>query len=445
MKMRRKANISLIVLALLFVGSALCLYLFPEQWWPRMLLYTTEAGLVGALADLFAVTVLFRHPFGWRWIPHTAIIPKNRDKLVDGVVYMVEEQLLSKQMLQDKMRQFKLVEAIIAWIDRKQGERYIAEQLWQLLTRLLPKVNIHGISVQLDEYARRGLHQLNLAPYAGIALKWVLTNSNFQSWLSKIIEYAALRASSDETKQAIRSLLEREMEKFVNEGGSFTRWFKQKVVQFAESADAINIEAATETLYGDLQSFMIDLQNPKHELRMLVEDMLFQLADRLETSPDLVRAVQEWKDELLDKLSFLPSIEAMLGTLKTMLLADGELKYVVKDQQSIQREDVKQWVTQLLVAYWDWFKSDQETKDQLECYVQQFIGKMIESEHAIIGRIVRKTLDEFTEQKLVHFIESKVETDLQRIRLNGAFIGAALGASFYILLHGIYAPLIRLL
>lgn len=444
MTMRKKANISLVVLAFLFLGAAICLHQFPGQWWPRMLLYTTEAGLVGALADLFAVTVLFRHPFGLKWVPHTAIIPRNRDKLVDGVVLMVEEQLLSKEMLKDKVKQLHIVNAAIAWTERRQVGQAIAEQGWKWLVYLLSKANIQGLSVQLDRYARKGLRQLNLAPYAGALLRWVLANSHFQEWLGQLVQYVSQRASGDETKRVIRQMLEREKDKFVNEGGSFARWFKQKVVQFAESADALNIDAAVETLYGDLQRFLLDLQNPKHELRVMVEEMLNKLADNLESSPDMSRTVHEWKEEMLEQLSFLPSIEAMLGAVKNMLVSDSEIKYVARDQHSVDYDDVKQWGVRLLESFWEWFKADEETKEKLESYVQHFISRMIDSEHAIIGRIVRKTLEDFTEQNLVYFIESKVETDLQRIRINGALIGAALGAAFFIILHGVYTPLLRL-
>ncbi|MOA26096.1 hypothetical protein D3C78_1468650 [compost metagenome] len=95
------------------------------------------------------------------------------------------------------------------------------------------------------------------------------------------------------------------------------------------------------------------------------------------------------------------------------------------------------------MTYWERFKANEETKEWLEQYAQAFVHKIIETEHAIIGAIVRKTLDSFTEQRLVQFIESKVDTDLQRIRINGAFIGAALGAAFYILLYGIYEPILQ--
>lgn len=443
MTMRRKANVSLLLLALLFVGAAICLYYYPGEWWSRLLLYTAEAGLVGALADLFAVTVLFRHPFGWRWVPHTAIIPRNRDKLVDGVVQMVEQQLFSKEQLLGKLKQFRLVDALIRWVDTKQGAA--AERGWELLVSLLRKTDVDRLSTQLDRHAREALSGVNLSAYGGAALKWVLRNSDVQQWIGHIVDYAAQRTAGEETKAAITAMLSKEKDKFVNEGGSFTRWLKQKLVDFAEAADAINLEDAAATLHRDLQSFMNDLRNPEHELRMMIVERLHDLASHLEESEDAAVAIEAWKRDLLEHLSLEPSIRALLGTVQDLLTGGADVKYIVRNDKTLRLADIKDWMMELLSSYWEWFKSDQETKEQLERYTQQFIMQTIESEHAVIGRIVRRTLEGFTEQRLVQFIESKVETDLQRIRLNGAFIGAAVGAALFLFLHGVYAPLLSLL
>lgn len=444
MAMRKKANRSLFLLAVLFVCAAFCLYAFQGQWWTRMLIYTAEAGLVGALADLFAVTVLFRHPFGWRWIPHTAIIPKNRDKLIEGVANMVEQQLLSKDLLMEKVKQISLVEIAIAWIDRRPGGM-LAEQGWKLVSGLLAKLDIQGLSIKLDEQARKSLGKVNLSPYAGKALKWVMDQGNFQSWLGLMVEFAAARAANEQTKLVIREMLGKEKEKFVNQGSIFSKWLKKMAVEIAESTNSLNLDEAAEVLYEDLQTLINDLRNPEHELRVLLQDMVYQLADNLQHREDVTAAVNEWRDEMLEKISLLPSIEALLGNLRQLLIKEPGMQLAVQEKHSVNQADIKQLINPIIASYWEWFKANEETKGWLEQYAQQFIHKMIETEHAVIGVIVRRTLDSFTEQKLVQFIESKVETDLQRIRLNGAYIGSALGAAFYLLLYGVYEPLLSLL
>jgi uncharacterized membrane-anchored protein YjiN (DUF445 family) len=441
MTMRKWANGSLVVLSVLFIGALCCVVAYPEAWWARMLLYTFEAGLVGALADLFAVTVLFRHPFGIKKFPHTAIIPRNRDKLVDSVVTMVEEQLLSKESLKAKVKQFHIVEALVGWVDRR-PDGFVSKQGWAIIATLLSKIDLEGVSVMLDEQARKGLRQANVSPYAGTALKWVLAKGDFQSWIGGIIDFAAQRIAVEETKQVIRDMMMKEKDKFENTGGTVSKWFKRMAVIVAESTDSLNIDDAAEAMYRDMLAFIEQLRNPEHELRVLVSDMVHKLADDLQHSHELSGTVNNWKNDVLDKISLLPSIQSLLGSFKQMLTDEGELKYIVTEKRSVNHEDIKQWVGEFIQSYWDWFKSSQSSKDWLEGYVQQFIGKLIETQHALVGIIVRRTLEDYTEEKLVVFIESKVDTDLQRIRLNGALIGSLIGAGLFIFLHGIYGPIL---
>lgn len=445
MTMRQKANRSLILLAVLFVTAACCLFVFPDSWWARMLLYTAEAGLVGALADLFAVTVLFRHPFGIRWIPHTAIIPKNRDKLIEGVANMVEQQLLSKQLLKEKVQQISLVEAAIAWIDRRPAGA-LAEQGWTLLSGMLTKLDLKGLSSAADREVRKSVGRMNLSPYAGKALKWVLDKGDFQGWLTQLVEFAAQRAQGEGVKATIRDLLAKEKDKFVNQGSVFSKWLKKMAVEIAESTNALNLDDATDALYGDLQKLIRELKDPEHELRVLLEKMVHQLADSLQHREDVAAAINEWRDEAVEQISLLPSIEAVLEHFRTLLTEDSGMQPVPADEpRSVNQSDIKLLINRFIESYWEWFKGNEETKGWLEQYAQRFVHKIIDTEHAVIGLIVRKTLEGFTEQRLVEFIESKVETDLQRIRLNGAYIGAALGAAFYLLLYGVYEPLLQML
>ncbi|GGA41303.1 DUF445 domain-containing protein [Paenibacillus physcomitrellae] len=442
MMMRRKANLSLLLLALLFAAALACLYLFPEHGWPQFLLYVAEAGLVGALADLFAITALFRHPLGLNILPHTAIIPKNRDKLVDGVVVMVEEQLLSKPVLKEKVQQYHLIDLAVSMVERGGSQKMLAEQIWSLVLAFAKQANVQGLAVKLDEQLRSSLQAADLSPYAGRGLRWLLDHTQFQSLLTQLVDLAAERLAHDGVKQQIKELLSKEKEQLLNTGGTFTKWLKKSLLEIAESSNAFNLDDAAEVLYDDLRRFLVELRSPEHELRKLTTEMLYKLASELEKREELSDTLNVWKNELLDKISLLPSLTALLTHVRDRLLSEQPLVTAASAGGGISSDQIKQFMTRFVLGYWDWFKDDRELKDWLEGYVQQFVRNMIDTEHALVGQIVRTTLNDFTEERLTEFIESKVDTDLQRIRLNGALVGAALGAAFYLLLNGVYKPLL---
>ncbi|OPA81013.1 hypothetical protein BVG16_01310 [Paenibacillus selenitireducens] len=441
-QMKRKANLSLLFVVLLFMGSVTAILMFPEAWWPRFLLYTAEAGLVGALADLFAVTALFRHPLGWKWIPHTAIIPNNRDKLVNGVVDMVEQQLLSKDMLKQKVREVRLVDRAISWVEDKSDERMIFEQGRDVLSKILADVDLTKMSGKLDIQIRETLLKMNVSPYAGKGLKWVLDEGSLQAWISRIVEYAVAHTPEIETKRWIRDMLEDSIYRETHRGNKMSNLIKKTGLWIAEATDSFNIDDAVEALYGRLQDFLLELRNPHHELRLLIEEMLYELAENLEHRTDVYATINDWKVRALERISFLPSVQALLESLRQLLTDDNRLESFVQGQPLVQRQEMKLWMGQFIQKYWDQFKADHHLLDWLEQHLQTFVQKVIETEHALIGHIVRETLEDYTDAKLAAFIESKVGEDLQRIRINGAFIGGMIGAGIYGFLHGIYQPLL---
>ncbi|MBD2846686.1 DUF445 domain-containing protein [Paenibacillus sp. IB182496] len=443
--MRRMANLSLLLLALLFAGSAILLQLYPGRWWAQLLLYTAEAGLVGALADLFAVTVLFRSPLGMRWIPHTGILPRNRDKLVDGIVRMVEEQLLAKDFLRERLGRLSLVRQAIDWADSRQGLDALASQGWRVAMDLLRRADLGQLAEQLDGHAREALRRADLTRYSGIALSWLLRHNDVQKWIGQLIGYAAERMAQEEMRRAIADMLEQEAQKQLAYDGSLGSWFKGALFGLAETLDAVNLEEAADTLHRDLQRFMAELQEPSHPLRVQLEQSLHDLAGHLRTSADAAAAIERWKQELAEQLSLQPAILSLLQSMAGMLTSPEGIRYIADGDRALQPEAIRSWMDRLLLANWAAFKADERAQRNVESFLQQLLARMLESGHAAIGRVVRGALDGFTEARLVDLIERRVDPDLQRIRLNGALLGASAGALIYLLLHGVYDPLLRAL
>src|SRR5919205_2901935 len=101
-KSHHLATISLIIMGIGFIATIP----LQDSFWGNILQGGFEAGLVGGLADWFAVTALFRHPLGIP-IPHTALLPKNREKITKALVSTVENELLSKETIIARLQQIR--------------------------------------------------------------------------------------------------------------------------------------------------------------------------------------------------------------------------------------------------------------------------------------------------------------------------------------------------
>jgi len=530
---KRQADLILLAVALCFAASSAALYLHPV-WWTRLLFYMTEAGLVGGLADWYAVTALFRHPLGIR-SKHTAIIPRNRTKLIDGVVSMVETQLLPPEQLKKKLAEARIMSTAIEWLDERFQNGTMADAGWKKLVSLLRNFDSTRVSGQWEHTLKELLQRTDVTPYAGKAIHSVLEHGDIHILLDKLVDVIAEKTSAPETKAFILLMLQNEHEKQLNAGNAFTRFLKKAASIFAEESNALNLEDAAEVLHRDLIQLLSDLKQHDHEIRLLLISSLQNLADNLTQNNDLAESIQSWKNELLDRISLAPSIEALLAVVKKLPLdvpplsvkqeqaemempanksneqaatemtrlaeplsvdvaindADEAETTAINETERLEKvqpvkhdepelvatrqaaaadesvtapaventlettapaaasEDARLGLRRefgrLIENYWEQFKQDQSKQDWIEGYLKQFLNKIIDTEHRLIGQTVRGTLDEFTEKRLIAFIEDKVGEDLSRIRINGSLVGAGIGALLFLLLHGVYDPILRAL
>jgi len=435
MTMRQRANYSLLALACLFIISLILHWQLDQPWWTKAMLFIAEAGMVGALADWFAVSALFRHPLGLRWIPHTAIVPRNRDKLVEGVVYLVEQQLLNKQMIEEQLAKLNFTELFIAWLDKKWNMKLAEQIISKLLSILLRNVQTEAVIPELEQQLKAAANRTVLAPYVSKGLAYAIDKGYDHQLIDMLIDTTQKRVLQSDVKPAIKRLLESEKDKMLGkDGGS---WLTRALFSFAQAADAVNFDDAVDVIYRDLLLLLAQLKDHDHELRILLHRQLKQLVLLLERE-DIEAALEDWKRQLLQELSIAPFLQQMINGLVEQLHPTAQAP------EETDATTLQKWIARLLHQYWNWLKTDELSKALIEQKLKSFILHLIEKEHAVIGHIVRSTLDTFSEERLVQFIESKVEVDLQRIRVNGAFIGALIGALLYGLLHGVYEPLLEL-
>ncbi|GIP16824.1 DUF445 domain-containing protein [Paenibacillus montaniterrae] len=432
MTMRKYANLSLLLLALLFVAALALYWYFDQPWWAKAMLFIAEAGMVGALADWFAVTALFRHPLGMRWIPHTAIVPRNRDKLIDGVVNLVEEQLLNKAMIEEQLQKVNFTALLIKLLEQKWNAKFSEQLLRNLLPLLLKNVQADRAAQSIEQSLKQTAQQKRLAPYLSKGLAYLLEKGYDQQLLDYIINAAQKRVLHSDVKPAIKALLESEKDKMLDgDGGG---WLAKALFSFAQAADAVNFDDAADVLYRDLLLLLAQLKDHDHELRLLLQRQLYELVRLLEKE-EVIDALEQWKQQLLQKLSISPTIQQLLQGLLEQLGQDPAEKDA--DASILQK-----WLARFIHQYWQWLKEDEASQQLVEQKLKSFLHHLIEQEHVVIGKVVRSTLNTFSEERLVEFIESKVDIDLQRIRVNGALIGAVVGAILYALFYGIYEPLL---
>lgn len=405
MKTRYIAGLSLAVMGAGFITTK---YALPDSGWVHLLESGFEAGLVGGIADWFAVTALFRHPMGIP-IPHTALLLKNRNKIINSLISAMENELLKKESITQKLSDLKLFQGIASGttrIIRKRKTRVAAIEFAQSAIEQLPLEKISGvIRSLLADYVR----QQDIKPMVSKLTDKLITDS----WDEKALDYALAQGkqwvSKRETEQLLGNLAHSKLEEL--QVGGFMGFAVQAFVGFM-SPEKLGPMVQNMLLSGIRDLSMPGSQNREkllHEIRGQVEG--------LSANEQLMDKMKGWLEAGADSIELEHFIHLRLEELRQLLLDKLEEERL-KGGPAI----VKGY--RYAVEY---LRGKQELLDRTEKSILSFIVNLIEKNHYRIGLLVRDNLNKLDDQALVQMLEEKIGSDLQWIRVNGALCGFAVG------------------
>ncbi|MNH89992.1 hypothetical protein D3C87_456680 [compost metagenome] len=396
-----------ISLGVMGVGFAATLPFHEGALGLRLLQGGFEAGLVGGLADWFAVTALFRHPLGIP-VPHTALLPKNREKLTEAVIAMIETELLRKESIGEKIRSIRIAELAL----NKAKASIEAGSYNNVISSVLLSV-VQNIPVnQLTGIIMREIQQVvdHLDEKAILNRLWDEIVS--RGYDEKVLDMALDRVDAWVRQPEVRDML----------GKVGTQQIQQiklgGLMQFAVNAF---LGYLSEDKLGDLiQSFILrqveNFRDPDNLNRLkLIAILHVEVKTALER-PEVLQEIRSWKDNLLEKLGLEKKIEAYIESLIERL------------QLALASEEFQdQWLTPFLRTMLQRLEESPERIEQGEQWIQQQAVQLIEKHYSKIGALVRENLNKLSNAELVTFIEGKVGRDLQWIRINGAICGFLVG------------------
>jgi len=400
---RRLATVSLIFMAVGFVVSLP----FKENAWIFWLQSGFEAGLVGGIADWFAITALFRHPLGLK-IPHTNLLPKNRERVIESIVHMLETDLLNKESIVAKLQHMTLADRVIKILRSILVLPAFRATVTELLVGLIWKLPKEAI---LEFADTRLTETIKAYPSQRLAVRAMELNEErrLDEWLmDQLLGYGQRLLEDPIIRDQIGRLAYTAM--IDQEKNTFLR-VTARTVQKVYSEEKLSL-----VIQGVLLTVIQDMRQVHHPNRLAILDHLRRNLAQLSIDEERLAKIDAWKASEVDRLDFVPVIEraydAGLIELERYLTSDAFWTERAMPMLSRALDDWEQHPT---------FKdsSDQWMKEQLVRFVEQ--------NHQKIGGLVRENLNRFDTETLIHMIEDKVGSDLQWIRVNGALCGFIIG------------------
>nr|WP_145405739.1 DUF445 domain-containing protein [Paenibacillus xylanexedens] len=402
-KTKTAAAWSLVIMGAGFAAS------LPFQGVPvgKLLVGSFEAGLVGGLADWFAVTALFRHPLGIP-IPHTALLPKNRDKMTEGLVSAVENNLLNKDSITEKIAGFKAAEIVLDTLGRELHSDGIKTMIDTLCKRILAGLPLEQIAPMVAKEIKSQAGAFDLGPI----LERAAVQVTERGYDAQALDYAL--------KQAEEWLVQPETVLFLGESGmkAISGIQMNGLMQFAMNAfmGYLNEDRLGSIIQGYLFDRVEDMKREGSALRYKVLNMLRTQAMRLAASEAVQDGLNGWKNNLLDGWN---AEETVLNKLTEL-----------RDKALVAMEDGRYVDTYALPAIEKVLadlRADEALMTGMNAKIVEGVTTLLEKNHSKIGNLVRENVDKMDNASLISLIEDKVGQDLQWIRINGAVTGFIIG------------------
>jgi len=407
----RIGAVSLGVAAAGAVATHLALHVgpWPDAIWLRLLAGAFEAGVVGGLADWFAVTALFRHPLGIP-IPHTAILPRRRARIVDGIVTMVETDWLSPAVIEKRLARVAPSDLVLEWLGDRQHATRLAAPARDLLAALAGLLRAPEATTVLERLLRERLADLPSDRALADALAGALDGPAVRHILASLARSLANFADRPSTAATLQWWIQRSAERLRAEG--------QRVVPFLLRRHAVQrrlVDAACAYASSELRSAASD---PDHPLRRSAREGLLRLVARLrEGDPATQEQMARVRRALGESLDVAAIVEDALAWTAERLAR--ELADPASPLSGLVERELVDGIRLAL--------ADPRRRASFDEWVRTTALGLVARHHDQIGLTVRENLDALDTASLVDRIEARVGDDLQYVRLNGALVGGLIG------------------
>ena len=384
----------LVAVSLLGVAAAGYLLTLDQAGWLGFVNAACEAAMVGALADWFAVTALFRHPLGLP-IPHTAIIPKRKEALGQSLQDFVTENFLVTSIVRERVLAAGVSHRIGDWLATGNHANRVVTEASSLVRGGLAVMNDTDIVALTEQALIPRLNEEKLAPAAGHLLGRIVDDGAHHPLVDLVVAEAHrwLLANRGRVSRAIKTR---------------APWWTPRWVD----------DRVTHRLHTEVIAWIEEIRDdPDHPARQAVDDALRKLADDLLSDPEVQARAEGLKRRLLAHEQVPQTVLRLWNALRAALVD------AISDEDGILRQRGVSAVRELAAR----LSSDTSLQGRFDGYAADAAVYVIDSFGPEIASVISDTVNRWDGKEAARRIELHVGRDLQFIRINGTVVGALVG------------------
>jgi uncharacterized membrane-anchored protein YjiN (DUF445 family) len=393
------------MLATGFLLAASVIFLVARWWevndgptWISFVRASAEAGMIGALADWFAVTALFRRPMGLP-IPHTAIIPTKKDALGDSLGDFVGENFLSEPVVRDKLARVDVSARVGSWVAQEANADRVTAELATVARGVVAVLRDEDVQEVLEQVLVRKLMDTKVGPPIGALLEGVLADGAHHRLVDLVCDraYDWVTANHDMVLRIVHERAPTWSPRFVD-------------------------DLIADRVFLEVQNFAWAVKtDPEHPLRKAVDTFLVEFAGDLQRDPDTIERAEKVKQQIVDHPDVQRFIGQAWGTAKRMILDAAE------DPSSALRRRVRD----ALVTFGVRLSTDPELRAKIDGWLLDAAAYVVRHYRREITTLITETVQRWDAEETSRKVELQVGRDLQFIRINGTVVGALAGLVIY--------------
>ena len=389
-RMRLLATALLALMSAIFVAT----YVTKFEWtWLAYLRAFAEAGMIGACADWFAVVALFRHPLGLP-IPHTAIVPHNKERIGGAIGRFISNNFLSPKVLSAKIREVDPAGWMARWLSNPANANRVARRVTTALPQIVRALPRDEINAFLGRAARSGIEAIPAAPLASKVLSVLWAQGETQALVERAITIAARMLTDN--RDRIKVTVTQKSSRFI------PKW-----------VDAI----VADKIVSGLTQLLEEMRDPAHPWRTELGAAVGKLIDDLATEPEMYARGEAFKGEILHNPVVLQQVNKLWAEIGARLDAHSD-SYI---------NQISDGLEQALATLGQRMASDEQMHAAINKFMRIAALRIIAPRRAEIGAFITQVVERWDTETLVNRIELQVGRDLQYIRINGTVVGGLVG------------------
>jgi uncharacterized membrane-anchored protein YjiN (DUF445 family) len=393
--------------ALILLGGAVALFVFSNIYEVHWLKAFSEAAMVGGIADWFAVVALFRHPLGIP-IPHTALIPSNKDKIGENLGSFVSDEFLTREKLEGKIEQFNVAVKASDWLIDEKNASLVANLVTDNVTpRVLKTIDDNEVKNFVQTQFSAKLSKVNLGEWIAFGLESL--------------------AKSDKQEELVTNVLKTLIIELQN-----NKHLIQEKVKSSTPFLSFGLadKKITQGVFNGLYSFLEQATFHDSSIRIKINEYVMNFITELKTSPEMQQKLNNMVIDFANKKEVQDYINGIWLEIKTAI--DNDL--ALKEKSSIQKS-----ITNMIQSFGKGLQQDDAMMAKINDFVKNDMLSVLINNKKMIGELISSTVKSWDTDEVAKKLELEIGGDLQFIRINGTLVGGFVGLLIYavdcLLLH----------